>query len=72
VDACGAGCVARQLCEHDPLRGLAREREFLEHVVDLVIVGGNCGMEVTTVVDLADEAPLVLRVGKGDTAPFEN
>lgn len=47
-------------------------RQVLEHDVDLVIDGGYCGMEVTTVVDLADEAPLVLRVGKGDTAPFEN
>ena len=44
----------------------------LQREVDLVIDGGYCGMEPTTVVDLADEAPLVLRVGKGDIAPFEN
>jgi tRNA threonylcarbamoyl adenosine modification protein (Sua5/YciO/YrdC/YwlC family) len=47
-------------------------RQILEHDVDLVIDGGYCGMEATTVVDLADETPLVLRAGKGDTAPFEN
>lgn len=47
-------------------------RDTLQHEVDLVIDGGYCGMEVTTVVDLADEAPVVLRAGKGDTAPFEN
>lgn len=47
-------------------------RQVLEHDVDLVIDGGYCGMEATTVVDLADETPLVLRAGKGDTAPFEN
>lgn len=47
-------------------------RDTLQHEVDLVIDGGYCGMEVTTVVDLADEAPVVLRVGKGDTAPFED
>ena len=47
-------------------------RQLLEHDVDLVIDGGYCGMEATTVVDLADETPLVLRAGKGDTAPFEN
>ncbi len=46
-------------------------RETLEHQVDLVIDGGYCGMEATTVVDLADETPVVLRAGKGDLAPFE-
>lgn len=45
-------------------------REVLEHEVDLVIDGGYCGMEATTVVDLADDAPLVLRAGKGDIGPF--
>ena len=47
-------------------------RDSLEHEVDLVIDGGYCGMEVTTVVDLAEETPMVLRVGKGDIAPFED
>ena len=47
-------------------------RQTLEHSVDLVIDGGYCGMEVTTVVDLADDAPLILRAGKGDIGPFEN
>ncbi|MCB1689551.1 MAG: threonylcarbamoyl-AMP synthase [Halioglobus sp.] len=46
-------------------------RETLEHEVDLVIDGGYCGLEPTTVVDLADETPLVMRVGKGDVAPFQ-
>ncbi len=46
-------------------------RDVLEHEVDLVIDGGWCGMEPTTVVDLAEDTPLVLRVGKGDAAPFE-
>ena len=45
-------------------------RETLQHDVDLVIDGGYCGMEATTVVDLVDETPLVLRAGKGDIAPF--
>ena len=47
-------------------------RQTLEHDVDLVIDGGYCGMEPTTVVDLADETPVVIRVGKGDVAPFED
>lgn len=45
-------------------------RQYLEHDVDLVIDGGYCGMEPTTVVDLADEVPAVLRQGKGDSAQF--
>jgi tRNA threonylcarbamoyl adenosine modification protein (Sua5/YciO/YrdC/YwlC family) len=43
----------------------------LEHVVDLVIDGGNCGFEATSVVDLCGEAPVVVRRGKGDVSAFE-
>jgi tRNA threonylcarbamoyl adenosine modification protein (Sua5/YciO/YrdC/YwlC family) len=46
-------------------------RQELEHQVDLVIDGGYCGMEPTTVVDFADDVPMLLRAGKGDPAPFE-
>lgn len=47
-------------------------RDLLEHEVDLVIDGGWCGMEPTTVVDLVDDTPVILRAGKGDLAPFED
>jgi len=47
-------------------------RDRLEHDVDLVIDGGWCGMEPTTVVDLVGATPVILRAGKGDTAPFES
>jgi tRNA threonylcarbamoyl adenosine modification protein (Sua5/YciO/YrdC/YwlC family) len=40
-------------------------REKLEHDLDLVIDGGNCGLESTTVVDLVDGVPVVLRAGCG-------
>lgn len=46
-------------------------RESLEHQVDLVIDGGFCGLEPTTVVDLTQEPPQILRLGKGDPAPFQ-
>lgn len=46
-------------------------REVLEHSVDLVIDGGYCGMEATTVVNLLDDVPAVIRVGAGDPAHFE-
>ena len=45
-------------------------RTALQHQVDLVIDGGHCGFEPTTVVDLAGASPLVVRAGKGATAPF--
>jgi len=41
-------------------------REILEHSVDLVIDGGYCGIEPTTVLDMASDPPAVVRLGKGD------
>jgi tRNA threonylcarbamoyl adenosine modification protein (Sua5/YciO/YrdC/YwlC family) len=38
--------------------------------VDLLIDGGNCGVEPTSVVDLTGSYPTVVRQGKGDTARF--
>jgi tRNA threonylcarbamoyl adenosine modification protein (Sua5/YciO/YrdC/YwlC family) len=45
-------------------------RQTLEHEVDLVIDGGYCGMEPTTVVEWIDEAPRIVRQGKGDASAF--
>ncbi|MGD8484101.1 MAG: L-threonylcarbamoyladenylate synthase [Thioalkalispiraceae bacterium] len=45
-------------------------RETLEHQVDLVIDGGYCGLEPTTVVVMTEDVPRVSRVGKGDPEPF--
>jgi len=42
----------------------------LEHDVDLVIDGGFCGVDPSTVVSWVDDRPSVLRVGCGDPAPF--
>jgi tRNA threonylcarbamoyl adenosine modification protein (Sua5/YciO/YrdC/YwlC family) len=54
----------------DPLIDPYDIRTVLEHDVDLVIDGGYCGLEMTTVVDLADDEPVLVRQGKGDVAPF--
>lgn len=40
-------------------------RERLEHELDLVIDGGHCGLEPTTVVDLTEGVPVVVRKGCG-------
>jgi len=45
-------------------------RERLEHDVDLVIDGGACSAEPTTVIDLADDVPVIVRAGRGDITPF--
>lgn len=45
-------------------------RDVLGRQVDLIIDGGNCGQEPTTVVDLTGEYPSIIREGKGDPTPF--
>jgi len=56
--------------ETDPLTDPYEIRDLLEYQVDLVIDGGFCGMEPTTVVDLTVDPPVILRQGKGDSMPF--
>jgi tRNA threonylcarbamoyl adenosine modification protein (Sua5/YciO/YrdC/YwlC family) len=56
--------------DEDPLIDPYEIRDLLEHDVDLVIDGGYCGLEMTTVIDLADDEPVLVRQGKGDIAPF--
>lgn len=46
-------------------------RDSLEHEVDLVVDGGFCGLEATSVVDLTGPTPVVLRAGVGDVSDFE-
>jgi len=46
-------------------------RETLEHELQLVIDGGHCGFEATTVVNLTEDNPEIVRVGKGDLSVFE-
>ncbi len=41
-------------------------RDTLEHELELVIDGGFCGMEPTTVVDLTGDSPVVTRQGLGE------
>ncbi len=46
-------------------------REHLEHQVDLIIHGGYLGQSPTTVIDLTQDSPEIIRVGSGDPTPFE-
>ena len=54
--------------ETEPLNDPYDIRDRLEHQVDLIIDGGYCGLEPTTVVDLRDGAPVILREGAGSVA----
>ncbi|MAW29768.1 MAG: threonylcarbamoyl-AMP synthase [Gammaproteobacteria bacterium] len=47
-------------------------RDELEQQVDLVIDGGFCGLESTTVVDLESDVPVVLREGIGAVELFQS
>jgi tRNA threonylcarbamoyl adenosine modification protein (Sua5/YciO/YrdC/YwlC family) len=53
-----------------PLADPEEIRVRLQHDVDLVVDGGFCGLEPTTVVVLEDGTATVTRSGKGDSAPF--
>lgn len=46
-------------------------RDLLEKRVDLIIDGGFCGMEPTSVVELFDDVPNIVRRGLGDVSDFE-
>ena len=48
-----------------PMNEAHEIRENLEHVVDLVVDGGACSLEPTTVLDLTGETPELLRQGQG-------
>jgi len=48
-----------------PLTDGQEIRARLEHDIDAVLDGGNCGVEPTTVIDLAVSPPVIMRVGKG-------
>lgn len=53
-----------------PLTDPDEIRDRLERQIELVIDGGACSLEPTTVIDLTGEEPLLLRQGRGDVAPF--
>jgi tRNA threonylcarbamoyl adenosine modification protein (Sua5/YciO/YrdC/YwlC family) len=54
----------------EPLTDPDDIRERLERQVELVIDGGACSLEPTTVLDLTGEEPVLIRQGRGDAAPF--
>ncbi|AUT59167.1 MULTISPECIES: L-threonylcarbamoyladenylate synthase [Paraburkholderia] len=56
--------------ETQPLNDPEEIREKLEKQLDLVIDGGACPCEPSTVIDLTGEEPVLVRPGRGSLAPF--
>ena len=56
--------------DDDPLTEGWEIRDRLEHELDLVLDGGHCGTEPTTVIDLTAGSPEVVRLGRGALPPL--
>ena len=56
--------------DEDPMTDPYDIRSTLEHALDLVIDGGFCGFDATSVVDLSAEPPVIIREGCGDISAF--
>ena len=58
--------------DEQPLTNAAQILARLGSVVDVILDGGDCGIEPTTVIDLAGDRPQIVRRGRGDARPFES
>jgi tRNA threonylcarbamoyl adenosine modification protein (Sua5/YciO/YrdC/YwlC family) len=56
--------------EELPMTDAEAIRERFDNHLDLIIDGGACHLEPTSVIDLRDLPPKVVREGRGDVAPF--
>lgn len=57
--------------EESPMTDPYEMRDLLQHQVDLIIDGGYCGMEATSVINMVDEIPVVVREGAADITHFK-
>ncbi|MDO9421479.1 MAG: L-threonylcarbamoyladenylate synthase [Herminiimonas sp.] len=56
--------------EEEPLTDPEEVRDRLAKLVDLVIDGGACSLQPTTVIDLTGPEPVLQRQGRGDASAF--
>ncbi|HGO5814549.1 TPA: L-threonylcarbamoyladenylate synthase [Mannheimia haemolytica] len=64
--SCSLMLPETEMTESDP----DEIRDHLQNRVDLIIHGGYLGQQPTTVVDLTEDSPVVIREGSGDPTPF--
>lgn len=57
--------------EDEPMTDGWAIKDRFDHELDAVIDSGECGTEPTTVVDLSEGYPEIVRVGAGDPSRFE-
>ncbi|NUT19850.1 MAG: threonylcarbamoyl-AMP synthase [Hamadaea sp.] len=57
--------------EEEPMTQGWEIKDLLDHQIDAIIDSGECGTEPTTVVDLSEDEPEILRYGAGDPSRFE-
>jgi tRNA threonylcarbamoyl adenosine modification protein (Sua5/YciO/YrdC/YwlC family) len=53
-----------------PLTSGTEIQARLEHEIDAILDGGDCGIEPTTVVDLSVTPPVIVRTGRGALGPI--
>jgi tRNA threonylcarbamoyl adenosine modification protein (Sua5/YciO/YrdC/YwlC family) len=73
LEAIGEPLIATTLIlpsDDDPLNDPEEIRSRLEKQIDLVIDGGACPREPSTVIDLTGEEPVLVRAGRGSLEPF--
>jgi tRNA threonylcarbamoyl adenosine modification protein (Sua5/YciO/YrdC/YwlC family) len=56
--------------EEEPLNDAEEIRDRIERQLELIIDGGACGLDPTSVVDLTDDEPMLVRRGRGDVGIF--
>ena len=61
-------CTLQLPDAQQPVSDPKEVRAELERQVDLVLDGGSCGLQPTTVIDLTGDTPLLVRQGRGDVS----
>jgi tRNA threonylcarbamoyl adenosine modification protein (Sua5/YciO/YrdC/YwlC family) len=56
--------------DEQPLTSGSEIQARLEHVIDAILDGGDCGIEPTTVIDLSVTPPVIVRKGRGALGPL--
>ena len=71
LDIVGQPLIATTLIapgESEPMNDPLEIRERFEKQVQAIVDAGACPMQPTTVIDLSGDAPVVIRLGRGDPA----